>query len=110
MNDELYFNMALKLDFVKYKVNLVKLSEKAVKLINLIDRAVIKGLILYRNINFLLYLLKTLAFNTKFFNLFLGFLVKLVVEINKEIMNLVLWHTKNIISNENMKLHEYLWN
>ncbi|GES75077.1 highly derived D5-like helicase-primase [Rhizophagus clarus] len=47
--------------------------------------------------------------NTDFFNLFLGFLTKPVMEINKEIMDSILWHTKNIISAENVKLHEYLW-
>jgi len=44
-----------------------------------------------------------------FFNLFLGFLAKPAPEINKEIMDLIFWHTKNIISNKNEKLHEYLW-
>ncbi|RIA82546.1 hypothetical protein C1645_835199 [Glomus cerebriforme] len=30
-------------------------------------------------------------------------------EINKEIIDLILWHTLNIISDGNVKLHEYLW-
>ncbi len=89
-NDELYFNMMLKLDLIKYKVNLIKLEEKIVKLINLIDWMIIKSLILYCNINFLLYLLNISAYNIKFFNLFIGFLAKLVAEINKEIMKLIL--------------------
>jgi hypothetical protein len=45
---------------------------------------------------------------TDFFNLVLGFLVKPTMKINPEIMDPILWHTKNIISDENEKLHEYL--
>ncbi|GET03399.1 highly derived D5-like helicase-primase [Rhizophagus clarus] len=109
-NGGLYFDMAPKLDLAKYEVNLIELGGEGVKLINLIDRAVTKGLILYHNINFLPYLLNSPVPNTKFFNLFIGFLAKPAVEINPEIMDPILWHTKNIISNENEKLHEYLWN
>ena len=109
-NGGLYFDMAPKLDLAKYEVNLVELGGKAVKLINLIDQVVTKGLILYHNINFLPYPLNSPVSNTKFFNLFIGFLAKPAVEINPEIMNPILWHTKNIISNENVELHEYLWN
>ncbi len=90
MNDELYFDMTLKLDLAKYEVNLIELDEEEMKLINLIDWAVIKGLILYCNINFLSYLLNTLAYDIKFFNLFIGFLAKPVAEINKEIMKSIL--------------------
>ena len=54
-NGRLYFDMAPKLDLAKYEVNLLELGGEGVKLINLIDRAVTKGLILYRNINFLPY-------------------------------------------------------
>ena len=89
-NDRLYFNIALKLNLAKYEGNLVELEGKAVKLINLIDQMVTKSLILYRNINFLLYQLNTSAHDTKFFNLFIGFLAKPVAEINKEIMKLIL--------------------
>ncbi|PKC55711.1 hypothetical protein RhiirA1_475144 [Rhizophagus irregularis] len=81
MNGGLYFDMAPKLDLAKYEVNLIELGGEGVKLINLIDQAVTKG-----------------------------FLAKPAVEINPEIMDPILWHTKNIISNENEKLHEYLWN
>src|SRR3954447_20108230 len=88
-NGKLYFDMALKLDLAKYEINLVKLGEKAVKLINLIDRAVVKGLIYYRNIVFLPYSLNTPMLNTKFFNLFIGFLAKLAPEINNEIVDLI---------------------
>ena len=69
----LYFDMASKLDLVTYEVSLVELGGEAVKFINLIEQAVIKGLILYRNIYFLPYLPNVPAVNTKFFNLFLGF-------------------------------------
>ena len=108
-NGGLYFDMAPKLDLAKYEVNLLELGGEGVKLINLIDRVVTKGLILYHNINFLLYPLNSPVPNTKFFNLFIGFLAKPAVEINPEIMDPILWHTKNIISNENVELHEYLW-
>ena len=47
-NGELYFDIAPKLDLAKYEVNLIELGEERVKLINLIDWAVTKGLILYR--------------------------------------------------------------
>jgi hypothetical protein len=109
-NGGLYFDMAPKLDLAKYEVNLIELGGEGVKLINLIDRAVTKGLILYHNINFLPYPLNSPVPNTKFFNLFIGFLAKPAVEINPEIMDPILWHMKNIISNENVELHEYLWN
>src|SRR5688572_6152308 len=56
-NGRLYFDIALKLDLAKYEVNLIELGGESVKLINLIDQAVTKSLILYCNINFLLYLL-----------------------------------------------------
>ncbi|GES83164.1 hypothetical protein GLOIN_2v1877063 [Rhizophagus clarus] len=105
-----WWYMAPKLDLAKYEVNLIELGGEGVKLINLIDQAVTKGLILYHNINFLPYSLNSPVPNTKFFNLFIGFLAKPAVEINPEIMDPILWHTKNIISNENKKLHEYLWN
>ncbi len=89
-NGGLYFNMMSKLDLAKYEVNLIELGGESVKLINLIDQTVTKGLILYRNINFFLYLLNTPAHDTKFFNLFIEFLAKLILEINKEIMNPIL--------------------
>jgi hypothetical protein len=60
-NGILYFDMVPKLDLAKYEVNLVELEGEAVKLINLIDQAVTKGLILYHNINFLPYPLNSPA-------------------------------------------------
>ncbi|GBC35137.2 highly derived D5-like helicase-primase [Rhizophagus irregularis DAOM 181602=DAOM 197198] len=109
-NGGLYFDMVPKLDLAKYEVNLVELGGEPVKLINLIDRAVTKGLILYRNINFLPYPLNTPAYNTKFFNLFIGFLAKPAPEINKEIMDPILWHVKNVICSGDERLNEYIWN
>ncbi|CAG8499115.1 16872_t:CDS:2 [Cetraspora pellucida] len=47
-----------------------------------------------------------LALNTKFFNLFLGFLAKPVMGINKEIIDLIFWHVLNIICNKNEELNE----
>ena len=108
MNGGLYFDMGPKLDLAKYEVNLIELGGEPVKSINLINQAITKSLILYHNINFLPYPLNSPVLNTKFFNLFIGFLVKPVVEINPEIMDPILWHTKNIISNGNEKPHEYL--
>src|SRR3954468_416979 len=109
-NGGLYFDMAPKLDLAKYEVNLIELGGEAVKLINLIDQAVIKGLILYHNINFLPYPLNSPAQDTKFFNLFLGFLAKPVLGINKEIMDPILWHVKNVICSGDERLDEYIWN
>ncbi|PKC00049.1 hypothetical protein RhiirA5_428777 [Rhizophagus irregularis] len=102
--------MAPKLDLAKYEVNLIELGGEGVKLINLIDQAVTKGLILYRNINFLPYPLNSPVPNTKFFNLFLGFLAKPAIENNKEIMDPILWHVKNIICSGDERLNEYIWN
>ena len=45
-----------------------------------------------------------------FFNIFLGFLAKPTPEINKEIMDPILWHVKNVICNGNEELNEYIWN
>ena len=82
---------------------------ESVKLKSLIDQAVTRDLIIYKDWNFLSYLINTLQPDTDFFNLFLGFLAKLASEINKEIMDLILWHTLNIISDGNVNLHKYLW-
>ena len=106
MNGRLYFNMVPKLDLAKYEVNLIELGGEPVKLINLIDWAVTKGLILYRNINFLPYSLNIPAYDTKFFNLFIGFLAKSAPEINKEIMDLILWHVKNVICSGDERFDE----
>ncbi len=89
-NSELYFDMTLKLDLDDYKINILEYGDESIKLKSLISQAVIKGLILYRNINFFPYPLNIPAHDTKFFNLFIGFLAKLALEINKEIMDLIL--------------------
>src|SRR3989440_8964779 len=99
----LYFDIEAKLKLVDFKIKIIKYEDESVKLKSLIDQAVTRGLIIYKDWNFLSYLINILQLNTDFFNLFLGFLAKLVPEINKEIMNPILWHTRNIISDENMK-------
>ncbi|GES78026.1 hypothetical protein GLOIN_2v1770262 [Rhizophagus clarus] len=42
--------------------------------------------------------------------LYFGFLAKPVPEINKDIMDLILWHLKNVICSGNEELNEYIWN
>ena len=83
---------------------------ESVKLKSLIDQAVTRGLIIYKDWNFLPYSINTLQPDTDFFNLFLGFLAKPVPEINKEIMDPILWHVKNVICSGDEKLDEYIWN
>ncbi|RGB22534.1 hypothetical protein C1646_775922 [Rhizophagus diaphanus] len=83
-------------------------DREAVKLKSLIDQAVIKGLIVYADYDFLPYPISIPKPNTEFFNLFLGFLAKPAMDINKEIMDPILWHTKNIISAENHKFNGHL--
>ena len=50
-----YYDMAPKLDFAKYEIKMIEYGGETMKLKTLIGRAVIKGLILYRNIDFLPY-------------------------------------------------------
>ena len=107
--NDLFFDIKSKLKLVDYKINIIEYGGKSIKLKSLIDQADTKGLILYEDWNFLLYPLNAPQPVTDFFNLFLGFLAKPAPEINKEIMDPILWHTKNIISDENEKLHKYLW-
>ncbi|CAJ0642951.1 924_t:CDS:1 [Entrophospora sp. SA101] len=73
-------------------------------------RAVTKSLIRYRKINFLPYPPNVIPPKTNFFNLFLGFTATPAPEINKEIMDPILWHVKNVICDENNELIEYIWN
>ncbi|GES81464.1 hypothetical protein RCL_jg28292.t1 [Rhizophagus clarus] len=84
-NGGFYFDMVSKLDLNDYKINIFKYESESIKLKLLISQAVTKGLILYHNINFLPYPLNTPAPNTKFFNLFIGFLAKPVMEITKKL-------------------------
>ncbi len=101
--------MKTKLDFTDFKINIIKYGRKSIKLKSLIDQAITKGLIIYEDYNFLSYSINAFQLNTDFFNLFLEFLAKPAIEINKKIIDAILWHTKNIISAENVKLHKYLW-
>jgi hypothetical protein len=109
-NGGLYFDMAPKLDLDDYKINILEYGGESIKIKSLISQAVTKGLILYRNINFLPYPLNTSAHNTKFFNLFIGFLAKPAPKLNKEIMDPILWHVKNVICSGDERLDEYIWN
>src|ERR1043165_5946287 len=103
-------SMGPKLKISKYEIKIIEYGGETVKLKSLIDQAVIKGLITYADYNFLPYPLNTPPPKTKFFNLFLGFLAKPAMEINKEIMDPILWHVKNIICDGNEVLNEYIWN
>src|SRR6266498_1569740 len=107
-NGGLYFDMALKLDLNDYKINILEYRGESIKLKSLISQAVTKGLILYHNINFLLYPLNISAHDTKFFNLFIRFLAKLALGINKEIMDPILWHVKNVICSGDERLDKYI--
>ena len=81
--------MSSKLDIVKYEISLVELEEKVMKLANLIEWVVIKDLIWYWNIDFLLYSLYSLSLNTKFFNLFLGFKAP-IIEMDSTLIELII--------------------
>ena len=102
--------MGPELKIAKFEIKIIEYGGEAVKLKSLIDQAVIKGLIVYADYDFLPYSISISQPNTNFFNLFLGFLAKPAPEINKEIMDLILWHIKNVICSENEKLDEYIWN
>src|SRR6266498_2720899 len=106
----LYFSMGSKLKIAKFEIKIIEYGGKTVKLKSLIDQAVIKGLIVYEDYDFLLYPISVSQLDSDFFNLFLGFLVKSVTEVNKEIMNLILWHVLNIICDRNEELNKYIWN
>ncbi|CAG8630008.1 7410_t:CDS:2, partial [Scutellospora calospora] len=64
-DNSFYYDIASKLDFAKYEIKMIEYGGKTVKLKILIDQAVIKGLILYHNIDFLLYSPNTSPTNTK---------------------------------------------
>lgn len=57
---------------------------------SLIGQAVIKGLIVYEDYDFLPYPINVPQPVTDFFNLFIGFLAKPALEISKEIMDPIL--------------------
>jgi hypothetical protein len=106
----LHFKMKLKLKIAKFEVKIVKYGGKTVKLKSLIDQAIIRGLIIFDNYYFLPYPINIFRPDSVYFNLFLGFLAKLVMEINKEIMEPILWHVQNVICNGDERLNEYIWN
>ncbi len=55
--NRLYFNMEIKLDLTDFKINIIEYDEELIKLKSLIDQVVTKGLIIYEDYNFLLYLI-----------------------------------------------------
>ncbi len=104
----LYFDMGPELKIAKFEIKIIEYGGEAVKLKSLIDQAVIKGLIVYADYDFLPYPISVPQPNTEFFNLFLGFLAKPMMDINKEIMDPILWHVKNIVYDGNEVLNEYI--
>ena len=52
---KLYFDMETKLNFIDFKINIIEYDGKLIKLKSLIDQAVIKGLIIYEDYDFLPY-------------------------------------------------------
>ncbi|CAJ0642949.1 923_t:CDS:1 [Entrophospora sp. SA101] len=106
----LTFEFVPKLELANYEINIIEFGGESIKLRSLIDRAVTKSLIRYRKINFLPYPPNVIPPKTNFFNLFLGFTATPAPEINKEIMDPILWHVKNVICDENNELIEYIWN
>ncbi|EXX64423.1 hypothetical protein RirG_142890 [Rhizophagus irregularis DAOM 197198w] len=91
--------MGAELKLAKFEIKIIEYWGKSVKLKSLIDQAVIKGLIVYENYDFLPYPISVPQLDSDFFNLFLGFLVKPATKVNKEIMDPILWHCgKNIIT------------
>ena len=104
----LYFDMGAELKLAKFEIKIIEYGGEAVKLKSLIDQAVIKGLIVYEDFDFLSYLINIYQSATDFFNLFLGFLAKPAPEINKEIMDPILWYIKNVICSRDEKLNEYI--
>jgi len=75
------------LDLADFKINVIKYERESIKLKSLIIQAFSKGLILYDNYNFLSYFINIFQSVIDFFNLFIRFLAKLTLEINKEIIN-----------------------
>ncbi len=87
-SNSLYFDMNHELELAKHIINIIEYGEEAIKLIFLINRAIVENLIHYNEIDFLSYLSNIIPPKTNFFNLFLEFLAKSVKEINVKIMNL----------------------
>ncbi|PKK55668.1 hypothetical protein RhiirC2_801801 [Rhizophagus irregularis] len=108
-NGGLFFKMSSKLDLRKYEISLVEMGGDVVKLENLIDQAVVKGIIQYRGIDFLSFPPCSPPPNTKFFNLFLGFKAP-IIEIDSALIELIIWHIKNVWCDENKDLSKYVLN
>ena len=108
LENELYFDIRSELKIVKFKIKIIEYGGKMVKLKSLIDQAVIKGLIVYEDYDFLPYSISVPQPDSDFFNLFLGFLAKPVTEVNKEIMNPILCHILNVICDKNEELNKYI--
>ncbi|PKY56851.1 hypothetical protein RhiirA4_477442 [Rhizophagus irregularis] len=107
---ELYFDIGNELNIGNWSIKIIELGDSPIKLKTLIENADDKCLITYADINFLPYPPNVVPPKNEFFNLFLGFLAKPVAEINKEIMEPILWHVKNVICNGDERLNEYIWN
>ena len=86
----LYFDMGPELKIAKFEIKIIEYGGEAVKLKSLIDQAVIKGLIVYTDYDFLPYPISIPQPDSDFFNLFLEFLAKPAIEVNKEIINPIL--------------------
>ncbi|PKY42493.1 hypothetical protein RhiirA4_456316 [Rhizophagus irregularis] len=90
--------MGAELKLAKFEIKIIEYGDESVNLKSLIDQAVIKGLIVYEDYDFLPYPINVPQPDSDFFNLFLGFLAKLATKINKEIMDPILcgeWHRFN---------------
>ncbi len=104
----LYFDIESKLKIAKFEIKIIKYRSELVKLKSLINQTVIKDLIVYVNYNFFPYSIDIFQSDTKFFNIFLGFLAKPMMKISREIMDPIFWHILNVICNGNEKLNEYI--
>ncbi|GBC05980.1 hypothetical protein RclHR1_06530020 [Rhizophagus clarus] len=76
----LYFDMGAELKLAKFEIKIIEYGGESVKLKTLIDQAVIKGLIIYEDYDFLPYPISVSQPDSDFFNLFLGFLAKLATK------------------------------
>jgi len=90
LENRLYFGIESELKIIKFEIKIIEYGGETIKLKSLIDQAVIKGLIIYEDYDFLLYSISVPQSDLDFFNLFLGFLAKPATEVNKEIMNPIL--------------------
>ncbi|PKC05000.1 hypothetical protein RhiirA5_378966 [Rhizophagus irregularis] len=105
-----YFEMVAKLDLEDFMIKIHELGGETVKIKLLIRQSATMGLIKYDEINFLPYSSNVVPPKNEFFNLFLGFLAKPATEINRDIIEPILWHVKNVICSGDERLNEYIWN